>query len=75
MNPPDIEKLIKESIEGCKVSVTTDGLGHYQAHVVSDLFQGKNRIQRHQMVYQSLGTLVGNEIHALAIKAETEEEI
>ncbi len=74
MNPTDIQKLISESIKGCKVSVTTDGLGHFQAHVVSDLFQGKSRIQRHQMVYHSLGTLVGNEIHALAIKAETEEE-
>jgi len=75
MNPQDIEKLIRESIEGSKVSVTTDGLGHYQAHVVSGLFRGKSRIQRHQIVYQSLGSLVGNEIHALAIKAETEEEI
>jgi acid stress-induced BolA-like protein IbaG/YrbA len=31
-------------------------------------------IQRHRIIYQSLGSLVGNEIHALALKAFTVEE-
>ena len=52
----------------------TDGMGHYEAIVVSDLFAGKRSVQRHQMVYAALGSRVGNEIHALAVKTFTPEE-
>jgi acid stress-induced BolA-like protein IbaG/YrbA len=75
MHPDEIENLIRLGIKDCEVKVETDGLGHYQATVVSDEFLGKSRIQRHQLIYQSLGKLVGNEIHALAIKAHTIKEI
>jgi len=52
----------------------TDGMGHYEAVVVSPAFAGKRSVPRHQMVYATLGTLVGNEIHALAVKTYTPEE-
>ena len=37
-------------------------------------FEGKRPIARHQLVYRCLGKLVGNEIHALSIKALTPDE-
>lgn len=50
------------------------GQSHFSVLVVSDKFKGKNRIERHQMVYACLKDLMNNPIHALAIKAYTQEE-
>lgn len=44
---------------------------HYQASIVSTQFEGKSRIQQHQMVYQSLKGKMGDELHALALKTRT----
>lgn len=51
------------------------GGGHYSVHIVSEAFAGKTQVQRHQMVYRALGTLMQSDIHALIIKASTPEEI
>ncbi len=48
--------------------------GHFAVYLISDTFTGKTVIQRHRMVYDALGDLMQNEIHALSIKAETIEE-
>ncbi|MDH4014089.1 MAG: BolA family transcriptional regulator [Chromatiales bacterium] len=42
--------------------------------MVSSGFEGKRSLARHQMVYATLGELVGGEIHALSIKAFTPDE-
>lgn len=46
---------------------------HYKAVVVGDAFDGKRLLQRHQLVYRTLGPLMG-EIHALALHTYTTEE-
>lgn len=74
MNPQDIAELIEQNLTGSRAQVVTDGQGHYEALVVSSAFAGKRSIQRHQMVYGALGTRVGREIHALALKTFTPEE-
>jgi BolA protein len=51
------------------------GGGHYQLVIVSREFDGKPAQQRHRMVYEALGPLMKNEIHALAIKAFAPGEI
>jgi len=56
MDAATIERLIKESLPDAQVSIEDlrgDG-DHYAAHVVSTAFQGKSRVQQHQMVYQAL---------------------
>lgn len=73
MNPDEIGKLIEAGFDDATVRVTGDG-AHFEAIVVSDEFEGKRSIARHQLVYKTLGTLVGNEIHALSIRALTPEE-
>jgi stress-induced morphogen len=42
--------------------------------VVAPQFTGQRAIARHQLVYRTLGALVGREIHALSIEALTPEE-
>ncbi|MEY2679773.1 MAG: hypothetical protein RL661_4 [Pseudomonadota bacterium] len=50
------------------------GGGHFSAFIVADAFDGKNQVQRHQMVYRALGDLMRTDIHALMIKALTPTE-
>lgn len=74
MQPDDIERLIKTGFEDATVKVMSEDNTHYGAIVVAAEFEGMRPIARHQLVYKTLGTLVGNEIHALSIQAFTPEE-
>lgn len=50
---------------------------HFKLTVVSDVFEGKRMVSRHQQVYQLLNELLtaqGGTIHALAIHAYTPTE-
>lgn len=70
MDAEVIATLIKEGIQDAEVTITDlrgDG-DHYAAHIVSPAFEGKNRVQQHQMVYQALQGKMGAELHALAIQ-------
>ena len=74
MDPNEIARLIELGLTGASAQVVTDGLGHYEAVVVSSAFEGKRSVPRHQMVYATLGDRVGGEIHALAVKTYTPQE-
>lgn len=50
------------------------GGGHYNVTIVSNLFEGKSLVKRHQMIYQALGDMMKQEIHALSINALTPSE-
>ena len=47
---------------------------HFEALVVCADFAGKRSLARHQMVYATLGPLMGREIHALSLRTLTPEE-
>jgi len=74
MDPSEIEKLIATGFEDALVKVMSGDNTHFEALVVAKEFAGKRPLARHQLVYQCLGALVGNEIHALSIKALTPDE-
>jgi acid stress-induced BolA-like protein IbaG/YrbA len=74
MEPEDIKRLIETGLPAAAVSVSSNDNTHFEALVVSDAFAGKRPIARHQLVYQCLGSLMGNEIHALSIRAYTTGE-
>lgn len=74
MNPEEIARLIEAGFDGATVKVQSDDNTHYGALIVAAEFEGKRLLARHQMVYASLGALVGNEIHALSITALTPDE-
>lgn len=70
-----IETMIKEAFPDAKVLIEDlrgDG-DHYSALVVSAAFQGKSRVQQHQMVYGALQGKMGGELHALALQTATPE--
>lgn len=50
-----------------------DGV-HFEAVVICPAFQGLPTLKRHRMVYATLGTLMGNEIHALGLRTLAPEE-
>ena len=74
MNSDDIKILIETSIEDSIAQVSSDDNVHFEATVISQAFQDKSLIQRHQMVYGSLGEKMKSEIHALSLKTLTPKE-
>ena len=74
MNPQQVAQLIEEGLAGSRASVTSGDNVHFDAVVIAPAFTGKRAVQRHQLVYATLGAAVGNEIHALALQAFTPEE-
>ncbi len=73
VTPESIQQGIKQGMVTEHLSVTGDGQ-HFEAIVVSGEFAGKSRIQRHKIVYQTLGDRMRGEIHALSMKTYTPEE-
>jgi BolA protein len=51
------------------------GAGHFRVQLVSSAFEGKNRLNRHRLVYDCLADMMHNDIHALAIIAIAPSEI
>ena len=48
--------------------------GYFRVRIVSEDFQDKSLIERHRMVYEILGDMLKNEIHALSIDARALNE-
>jgi len=70
MSAVEIETMIKEALPDAEVTIDDlrgDG-DHYAALVVSSEFEGKSRIQQHQMVYNALQGKMGGQLHALALQ-------
>ena len=74
MDAEEIRPLIEAGFDKAIVRVQSDDNTHFAALVVAQEFDGKRPLARHQLVYKTLGTLVGNEIHALSITALTPDE-
>ena len=51
-----------------------DGGGHYRVFIVSEAFEGCSRVLRQRMIYDALGGMMKNDIHALAIRALSADE-
>jgi acid stress-induced BolA-like protein IbaG/YrbA len=74
MNPTQIEQLIRAGLPSATVQVRSDDNVHFEATVISAEFEGKRPLQRHQMVYRTLGERMGGEIHALQLATLTPAE-
>ncbi len=74
VEPEDIKNYIAQGLQCEHVNVVGDG-SHFEAVIVSADFEGKNRIQRQQLVYKALGgRMESGEIHALSMRTLTPEE-
>lgn len=74
MNPDQVAQLIRAGLPGADVRVESDDNTHFAARVVAKEFAGKRPIARHQLIYRTLGELMGREIHAMSIEALTPDE-
>lgn len=70
----DIRKLILEGLPGATVEVRGDDGVHFEATIVSSAFAGKRTLERHRLVYSTLGERMGGEIHALSLRTLTPAE-
>ena len=73
VTPESIKSGIEVGLACESVEVIGDGQ-HFQAVIVSAAFAGKNRVQRHQLVYKALGDRMREEIHALSMQTLSPEE-
>lgn len=74
MQPERIRTLIEAGLEGAEAHVEGDG-AHFNAIVVCPAFVGKTRIQKQQLVYDTVREhLLDGSLHALSIKAFTPDE-
>ena len=74
LEPVSLE-LIDESSQHAGHSGWREGGGtHWRLAIVSARFAGQSAVARHRLVYQAIGELMHNPIHALAITAQTPEE-
>ena len=68
---------IRLALPDASISVDdrTGTMDHFSIRVISDLFKGKNLLDRHRVVYQALAEpMKDGRIHALEIKAVTTDE-
>ena len=71
---PELIEIIDDSAAHAGHAGAKNGGGHYNVTIVADIFNDKTLVQRHQLIYQALGDLMKNKIHALGINALTPSE-
>jgi BolA family transcriptional regulator, general stress-responsive regulator len=82
---PDIERRLREALQPTVLELQDDSAqhaghagaregGHYRVQIVSARFAGLSRVARHRLVYHSLGELMQQGIHALAVDARAPDE-
>ena len=67
-------QLIDESHLHAGHAGAASGAGHYRLRLVSERFEGLNRIARHRLVYDCLRDMMQGDIHALNIIAVAPSE-
>ncbi len=73
VTPEQLKTWISSGFDNAEISVEGDG-HHFEAVIVASEFEGKSRIQRHQLVYAALGDKMKAEVHALSMKTLTPSE-
>ena len=74
VTPEQLKAWIESGFDNADVTVEGDG-HHFEAVIIASEFDGKNRIQRHQLVYAALGDKMKAEVHALSMKTHTPDEV
>jgi BolA family transcriptional regulator, general stress-responsive regulator len=86
MNASDIERALRAALSPSAIEVDDDSHlhaghagaregRHYTVRLTSPRFSGLSRVARHRLVYDSLGSLAEQGVHALAIVARAPEEV
>jgi acid stress-induced BolA-like protein IbaG/YrbA len=74
MTADELKNIISTHLKCDHIVLEGDGQ-HWYATIVADAFEGKRLIQRHKLVYATLGEKIQtNEVHALSMKTYTPQE-
>lgn len=71
---PAVLEIYDDSTEHAGHAGAAGGGGHFSLLIVSEVFAGLPRLQRHQQVLREVADLLPYPVHALSIKALTPEE-
>ena len=71
--PELVRQYIADNLDCQHLEVYGDG-AHFEALIVSSLFEGQRTLARHQTVYRALGDRMKAEIHALSMRTLTPAE-
>ena len=77
MSPDEIKNRIETLAPGTKVTITdlTGTQNHYEATVISPVFEGRPKIEQHRMVFGIVKSEVeSGDVHALSLKTYTPEQ-
>ena len=74
LEPQALELVDESEMHRGHAGYREGGGTHWRLSIVSPRFAGKATVARHRMVYQALGELMQDPIHALAITARSPEE-
>ena len=74
LEPLELELIDESEKHRGHAGYQAGGNTHWRLAIVSPRFAGKPVVARHRMVYEALGSLMQNPIHALAITARAPEE-
>ena len=74
LDPVTIDLVDESAQHAGHAGAQPGGETHWRLAIVSPRFAGQPKVARHRMVYQALGELMHNPIHALAITARSPEE-
>jgi len=71
----EVRRRIESALPGAKVRVGTfQGEDHLEAIVEAPQFRGKTLVDQHRMVYAAVDGLLGEAVHALALKTRVPED-
>ena len=74
MTAEELQSIIAAGLPCDHLTLEGDGR-HWYATIVSNAFEGRRPIARHQQVYATLGTkMQTDEVHALSMKTYTPAE-
>jgi BolA protein len=73
--PSRLELLDESAKHAGHAGAAPGGNTHWRLTIVSAAFAGKATVARHRMIYEALGDLMQNPIHALSISAKSADEI
>lgn len=69
LSPIELEVIDESAAHAGHAGARASGSSHFRVRIVSEKFKGASPIQRHRMIYEALGELMRDEIHALRIDA------
>ncbi len=75
MKPLEIQVVDQSHLHAGHAGARPEGETHFLVRIVSEVFRGKSRIERHRMINACLADLLHNRVHALSIKAFSPEDV